>query len=159
MSDYSQILEREKKISSTIKTLEDKKIDTKRDDTSSVFVSKIKKEEIQTKNNTFSFASKKNETNKNKFNSINPPIAPKQSEVEETTLWVSLSEAANMGGVQTKTLRRAIKSDKLKYKIIHNRYLVDFSSLMKLLLSNRKLSNKLKESGIGQYVKEWKPFN
>ena len=72
---------------------------------------------------------------------------------------MSLSEASNIGGVLTKTLRRAIKANKLKYKIINNRYLVDFASLMKLLLSNRKLSNKLKEFGIGQYVEEWKDLD
>jgi len=70
-------------------------------------------------------------------------------------LWVSVSEAAKLGGVQTKTIRRAIKSNNIRYKIIGNRYLVDLSSLIFFLHATTKLKNKLNEFGLGQYVKEW----
>jgi len=70
-------------------------------------------------------------------------------------LWMSVSEAAKMGGVQTKTIRRAIKSNQISYKVIGNRYLVNLDSLVHFLYAKTKLKNKLKEFGIGQYIKEW----
>jgi hypothetical protein len=71
-------------------------------------------------------------------------------------IWLSVSEAAALGGVESKTIRRAIKSDpKLKYKIVKNRYQIDFASLLTFLHKNIKLENKLKNCGLGQYVKEW----
>lgn len=72
-------------------------------------------------------------------------------------IWVSVSEAADLGGVQNKTIRRAIKTDlNLRYKIIKNRYRIEFSSLLSYLHRNTKLENKLKNFGLGQYVKDWK---
>ena len=71
-------------------------------------------------------------------------------------IWVSVSEAAKLGGVQSKTIRRAIKSEKLRFKIVGNRYLIDFRVLVLYLNKSKKLLNKLNLSGIGQYIKEWK---
>lgn len=72
-------------------------------------------------------------------------------------IWVSVSEAASLGGVQGKTIRRAIKSDhNLVYKIVKNRYQIDLASLLIFLNKNTKLKNKLRDSGLGQYVNEWK---
>lgn len=72
-------------------------------------------------------------------------------------IWLSVSEAADLGGVQDKTIRRAIKTDpNLLYKIVKNRYRIEFSSLLSYLHRNTKLENKLKNFGLGQYVKEWK---
>lgn len=70
-------------------------------------------------------------------------------------LWMSVSEAAKVGGVQTKTIRRAIKSNQISFKVIGNRYLVNLDSLIHFLYTKTKLTNKLKEFGIGQYIKEW----
>ena len=72
-------------------------------------------------------------------------------------IWVSVSEAADLGGVQGKTIRRAIKSDSgLRYKIIKNRYHIELGSLLGFLHKNTKLLNKLSDFGLGQYVREWK---
>ena len=72
-------------------------------------------------------------------------------------IWISVSEAAQLGGVNTKTIRRAIKSEtQLKYKIVKNRYQIEFSSLLFFLNQNTKLKNKLRDFGLGQYVAEWK---
>ena len=73
----------------------------------------------------------------------------------DNQIWLSVSEAAKVGGVQGKTIRRAIKKD-LKYKVIGNRYAIDFKSLIDYLHQNTKLKNKLNEHGIGQFIKEWK---
>jgi hypothetical protein len=70
------------------------------------------------------------------------------------TLWLTISESAKIGGVTTKTIRRALKKE-LKYKVKGNRYFIDLPSLVVFLNSNTKLKNKLNEKGIGQYVKTW----
>lgn len=73
-----------------------------------------------------------------------------------TLIWLSVSEAASLGGVQTKTIRRAIQYHKIKYKIIGNRYSIDLASLITFLHSKTKLKNKLNQFGLGQYVDKWK---
>ena len=71
-------------------------------------------------------------------------------------LWLSISEAAKVGGVQAKTIRRAIQNKIINYKIIKNRYLVSCSSVIKYLHSKTKLKNKLDQIGIGQYIDKWR---
>jgi len=71
-------------------------------------------------------------------------------------LWLTISEAAKIGGVGAKTIRRAIQFNKIKFKIIGNRYLVELSSVLLYLHSKTKLKNKFNQYGIGQYVDKWK---
>ena len=73
-------------------------------------------------------------------------------------VWLSVSEAASLGGVQSKTIRRALKSSDtlLVFKIVKNRYQIEFGSLIIFLHQNTKLKNKLKNFGLGQYISEWK---
>jgi hypothetical protein len=83
-------------------------------------------------------------------------IIPKIKKVD-FPLWVSVSEAASLGGVRGKTIRRAIKTDiNLHYKIVKNRYQIDLRSLLLFLHKNTKLKNKLQNFGIGQYINTWK---
>jgi len=70
-------------------------------------------------------------------------------------VWLSVSEAAKIGGVQSKTIRRAIQDNQVKYKIVGNRYLIDFSTLLNYLRAKTKLKNKLNQFGLGQYVEKW----
>jgi hypothetical protein len=72
-----------------------------------------------------------------------------------TAIWLSVSECAKLGGVEPKTIRRALKKD-LRFKIVRNRYRIDFSSLVKYLRQSTKLKNKLEKNGLGQYVAAWK---
>ena len=75
----------------------------------------------------------------------------------EFPIWVSVSEAADLGGVQNKTIRRALKSaNELKVKIVKNRYHIELGSLILFLDRNTKLKYILKEYGLGQYISEWK---
>ncbi|MFH1744595.1 MAG: hypothetical protein ABH881_00280 [bacterium] len=69
---------------------------------------------------------------------------------------LSVSEASKIGGVTTKTIRRAIQSKQLKYKIVNNRYFLDLTSVILHLHTAAKLKNKLIQFGLGQYVKKWK---
>ena len=71
-------------------------------------------------------------------------------------IWLSVSEAAKIGGVNTKTIRRAIQAKGVKYKIINNRYLIELASLINYLATTTKLQNKMQEHGIGQYILKWK---
>lgn len=72
-------------------------------------------------------------------------------------IWVSVSEAASLGGVGGKTIRRALKTDtNIRFRIVKNRYQIEFGSLLSFLHKNTKLKNKLKDFGLGQYVKDWK---
>ena len=72
------------------------------------------------------------------------------------TIWVSVSESAKLGGIESKTIRRAIQSKNIKYKIIKNRYSIDLSSLIFFLNERIKLKNKFNTRGLGQYVMKWK---
>ena len=70
-------------------------------------------------------------------------------------IFVSVSEAARLGGVNSRTIRRAIQDEKITYKIVKDRYQLDFKSTLHYLYSNRKLRNKLLQNGIGQYIENW----
>jgi hypothetical protein len=78
------------------------------------------------------------------------------SEEVESPIWVSVSEAAKFGGVQTKTIRRALKNEKLRFKIVKERYQIDFRALILFLRKSKKLKNKLNKIGIGQYIRKWR---
>ncbi len=71
-------------------------------------------------------------------------------------LWLSVSESAKLGGVNSKTIRRAIQANQVKFKIIKNRYLVNLGSVLEYLAGKTKLQNKLNQYGLGQYVEKWK---
>ena len=70
-------------------------------------------------------------------------------------LWLSVSQVSKLVGVQHKTIRRAIKANKIKYKIVKDRYNIDFFSVIIYMHTNTKLQNKLYQNGIGRYIKEW----
>jgi excisionase family DNA binding protein len=71
-------------------------------------------------------------------------------------IWLSISEAAKIGGVQNKTIRRGITNKTIKYKIVGNKYFVDLTTLIQFLYTKTKLKNKLLFHGIGQYVDKWR---
>ena len=73
----------------------------------------------------------------------------------DNPIWLSVSEAAKIIGVQAKTIRRALQSKKIRYKIIKNRYSIDFKSVILFAFNSSKLKNKLNKNGIGQYIKKW----
>lgn len=71
-------------------------------------------------------------------------------------LWLSVSESAKICGVNNKTIRRAIQSKTIKYKVINNRYFIEFGSMIAYLNETKKLQNKLNQLGVGQYVERWR---
>ncbi|MFA6254859.1 MAG: helix-turn-helix domain-containing protein [Patescibacteria group bacterium] len=72
---------------------------------------------------------------------------------------VSVSEASRLFGVEPKTVRRAIKDQKLKYIVVQGRYKINFSSLLEWSQGKMTTKNKLADRGIGQYVDKWKIKN
>ena len=71
-------------------------------------------------------------------------------------IWLTISEAAKLGGVSNKTIRRAIQAHEIPYKIIKNKYYINLRSLINYLYSNTKLKNKINFTGIGQYIEKWR---
>ncbi len=181
MSDYFQILQREK---NTKKNKSDnKKVDGNLNIEKKLLKNnEIKENKIKKVPNTINnFVKEINKDEKNKVKIIEnnitnqSPIKEKNktidkdnnnsNKIKETTIltqsvdniiWLSVSESSKMVGVQNKTLRRAIKLNRIKYKVVNNRYSLDFQSLISYMLSTTKLKNKLNQHGIGQYIKLWK---
>lgn len=73
-------------------------------------------------------------------------------------IWLSVTEAASLGGVGGKTIRRALKDTQsgLVFKIVKDRYQIELRSLIIFMHRNTKLNNKFLQYGIGQYIETWK---
>lgn len=77
----------------------------------------------------------------------------------ENIIRVSVSEAARLFGVSSKTIRQALREEKLKYIVVKGRYKINFASLIEWSRQSTRRSNKLDDQGIGQYVDKWKIKN
>ncbi len=75
--------------------------------------------------------------------------------MSENIIRVSVSEAARLFGVSTKTIRDAIKSQDLRYIVVNNRYKIHFESLVAWSQKNKRRAAKLEKDGIGQFVDKW----
>lgn len=80
------------------------------------------------------------------------PIAPNM-------IRLSVSEAAKLFGVSTRTIRRAITEKEVNYIVVQGRYKVSFESLLKWSQRTTTVRNKLAKHGIGQFVENWKIRN
>ena len=72
---------------------------------------------------------------------------------------VSVSEAARLFGISTKTVRRAIADGEVTYVVVRGRYKINFESLVKWSQKRPHVRNKLNRDGIGQFVDQWKITN
>lgn len=72
---------------------------------------------------------------------------------------LSVSEAAKMFGVSTRTIRRAIASNEISYIVVKGRYKINFESLIKWSQSSTTVRNKRDHAGIGQFVEKWRIKN
>ncbi len=77
----------------------------------------------------------------------------------ENIIRLSVSEAAKLFGVSSKTIRQAIKNQELKYIVVKGRYKINFNSLVEWSQQSTRRSNLLKNQGLGQYVDQWKIRN
>jgi len=72
---------------------------------------------------------------------------------------LAISEAAKIFGVDTRTIRRAIKNNEIHYVVIRGRYRLDFENMLKWSQKKTTVRNKLANTGVGQYVDKWKIKN
>ena len=86
---------------------------------------------------------------------INDKIKPDSKEL----IRVSVSEAARLFGVNSQTIRRAIRAQEVTYVVVSGRYKLNFESLVKWSQRHTTLKNKLAKKGIGQFVDRWKIKN
>ncbi len=77
----------------------------------------------------------------------------------ENSIRVSISEAAILFGIHTRTIRRAIASGELRYVIVRGRYKINFASLVTWSQKTATVRNKRDARGIGQFVDQWKIKN
>ncbi len=82
-----------------------------------------------------------------------------QSSSGKELIRVSVSEAARLFGVNTQTIRRAIRSQEVTYVVVSGRYKLNFESLVKWSQRHTTVKNKLAKKGIGQFVDKWKIKN
>lgn len=86
------------------------------------------------------------------------PNQQEQSQ-NEAIIRVSISEASRLFGVNSRTIRRAIKNKELRYIVVRNRYKILFSSLVSWSQSRATVQHKRDRLGIGQWVQTWKIQN
>lgn len=72
---------------------------------------------------------------------------------------LSVSEAAKLFGVSTRTIRRAISNGEISYIVVQGRYKINFESLLKWSQSSSTVKKKRDNSGIGQFVEKWRIKN
>jgi hypothetical protein len=165
MSDFYQILKREIEPNATASSdpkpaadLPTSKplVENSKPKKSSV-TKKITKPVERKKGKTKSATKKKNIAAKNKIGKEEKSTgdSPFLSAQAANPIWLGLAEAGKLGGVRKRTIKRALRLGGIKYRIVESRYQVDLRSLLLYFFSKKKLWNKLLESGIGQYVKEW----
>lgn len=78
---------------------------------------------------------------------------------EKAPIRLTISQSANMFGINEKTIRRAISNGEVLYIVVRGVYKINFESLLKWSQSRPKLKNKLEKEGIGQFVDHWKIKN
>jgi len=79
--------------------------------------------------------------------------------METNIIRLSISEAAKLFGIDQKTIRRAIKSQDLRYVVVRGRYKLNFESVLKWSQKRVTVKNKTNKYGLGQYVEKWKINN
>ena len=72
---------------------------------------------------------------------------------------ISVSEAARLFGISTKTVRQAIKNSEVRYIISRGRYKINFESLLVWSQKSTRRKNLLAKDGLGQFVEKWKIHN
>ncbi len=72
---------------------------------------------------------------------------------------VSVSEAARLFGVSTKSIREAIKKQEVTYIVVKGRYKINFASLVEWSQATPSRLIKRDKDGIGKYVNQWRINN
>ncbi len=76
--------------------------------------------------------------------------------MEESSIRLSVSEAAKFFGISPRTVRRAITDKEVEFIVVQNRYKIDLASLLDWADKTVTVKHKLAKDGIGQFVEKWK---
>lgn len=79
--------------------------------------------------------------------------------LDQSIIRLTVTEAAKLFGLSTKTIRQAIKNNEIRYIVVRNRYKINFKSLLEWSQKSVRRSNRLTKYGFGQYVDNWKINN
>lgn len=79
--------------------------------------------------------------------------------MNENIIRLGPAQAAQLFGINERTVRRAIKDQKLRYVVVRGRYKINFESLVEWSQKNTNRQTKLNQAGIGQYIEKWKIKN
>ena len=82
-----------------------------------------------------------------------------ESAIQSSSVRLSINEASRLFGISEKTVRRAIKDGDIRYSVIRGRYKLQFDSVLNWSQQSGTLSRRRDESGIGQWVGQWKIHN
>ncbi len=80
-------------------------------------------------------------------------------EVNKAPIRVSVSEAAKLFGISTKTVREALKKGDITYIVVQGRYKINFESLITWSQNSPGRIIKRDQDGIGRYVNQWRIRN
>lgn len=72
---------------------------------------------------------------------------------------VSPSQAAQLFGVNERSIRRALKNSELRYIIVQGRYKINFEDLVRWSQHLPSREQKRDSEGIGQFVEKWRIKN
>ncbi len=72
---------------------------------------------------------------------------------------VSPSQAAQLFGVNERSIRRALKNSELRYIIVQGRYKINFEDLVRWSQHLPSREQKRDADGIGQFVEKWRIKN
>lgn len=72
---------------------------------------------------------------------------------------LSISEASRLFGINSQTIRRAIRAQEVTYAVVRGRYQLNFESVLRWSQCRPTTKNKLMKKGLGQYVDKWKIKN
>lgn len=86
------------------------------------------------------------------------PSSP-TTNTETEPVRVSISEAARLLGIHSRTIRRAISAGEIRYITVRGRYKIHFGSLISWSQRVTTVRNKRDTRGIGQWVDQWKIKN
>jgi len=79
--------------------------------------------------------------------------------MSETIIRVSPSQAAQLFGVNERSVRRALKNGEIRYIIVQGRYKINFEDLVRWSQKMPSRQEKRDTQGIGQYVGKWRINN
>ncbi len=69
------------------------------------------------------------------------------------------SQAAQLFGVNERSIRRALATSELRYIVVQGRYKINFEDVVRWSQKMPSRAQKRDEQGIGQYVAKWKIKN